>query len=79
MFRLRERRVENLRSAGNRQVVQVVPLANPRAVGSSSEAALHAQIASSVSDEWQAFSMTQIMPLIASVVTATEFADALQG
>jgi hypothetical protein len=27
----------------------------------------------SVSDEWQAFSMTQILPLIGSVVTADEF------
>lgn len=32
-----------------------------------------------VSDEWQAFSMTQIMPLIALVVTASEFAEALRG
>ena len=32
-----------------------------------------------VSDEWQAFSMTQIMPLIALVATAQEFADALRG
>lgn len=32
-----------------------------------------------VSDEWQAFSMTQILPLIASVATAAEFAAALRG
>lgn len=32
-----------------------------------------------VSDEWQAFSMTQILPLVALVVTAAEFADALRG
>jgi nicotinamidase-related amidase len=32
-----------------------------------------------VSDEWQAFSMTQIMPLIAVVATAEEFAEALPG
>jgi biuret amidohydrolase len=32
-----------------------------------------------VSDEWQAFSMTQIMPLIAVVATAEEFAEALRG
>jgi nicotinamidase-related amidase len=32
-----------------------------------------------VSDEWQAFSMTQVMPLIASVVTAAEFAQALRA
>jgi len=31
-----------------------------------------------VSDEWQAFSMTQIMPLIATVVTAEDFAEALR-
>lgn len=31
-----------------------------------------------VSDAWQAFSMTQIMPLIALVVTASEFAEALR-
>jgi nicotinamidase-related amidase len=32
----------------------------------------------SVSDEWQAFSMTQILPLIAQVVTTSEFVDALR-
>ena len=32
----------------------------------------------SVSDEWQAFSMTQILPLIASVVTADQFTEALR-
>lgn len=32
-----------------------------------------------VSDEWQAFSMTQILPLIASIVTAAEFIEALGG
>jgi nicotinamidase-related amidase len=32
-----------------------------------------------VSDEWQAFSMTRILPLIASIVTAAEFAEALGG
>jgi biuret amidohydrolase len=32
-----------------------------------------------VSDAWQAFSMTQIMPLIALVVTASEFAESLRG
>ena len=31
----------------------------------------------SVSDEWQAFSITQILPLIASVVAAEEFREAL--
>jgi gluconolactonase len=31
-----------------------------------------------VSDEWQAFSMTQIMPLISTVVTAEDFAEALR-
>jgi nicotinamidase-related amidase len=32
----------------------------------------------SVSDEWQVFSMTQILPLIASVVMADEFTEALR-
>lgn len=32
-----------------------------------------------VSDEWQAFSMTQILPLIASVATAAEFAAAMRA
>jgi len=31
----------------------------------------------SVSDEWQDFSMTQILPLIAEVVTVADFAEAL--
>ncbi|HEV8565135.1 MAG TPA: isochorismatase family cysteine hydrolase [Actinomycetota bacterium] len=30
-----------------------------------------------VSDEWQAFSMTQILPMIAEVVTTAEFTEAL--
>jgi nicotinamidase-related amidase len=33
----------------------------------------------SVSDEWQAFSVTQILPVIASVVTAEEFKEALRS
>lgn len=33
----------------------------------------------SVSDEWQAFSMTQILPMIAEVVTSATFVDALSG
>ena len=32
----------------------------------------------SVSDEWQAFSMTQILPMIAEVVTAADFSEALR-
>jgi nicotinamidase-related amidase len=31
----------------------------------------------SVSDEWQAFSMTQILPMIAEIVTVAEFSEAL--
>lgn len=33
----------------------------------------------SVSDEWQAFSMTQILPMIAEVVTSTAFIEALNS
>lgn len=32
----------------------------------------------SVSDEWQAFSMTQILPMIAEVVTVADFSEALR-
>jgi len=32
----------------------------------------------SVSDEWQAFSMTQILPMIAEVVTVADFGEALR-
>jgi nicotinamidase-related amidase len=32
----------------------------------------------SVSDEWQPFSITQILPMIAEVVTVTDFGEALR-
>jgi len=31
-----------------------------------------------VSDEWQVFSMTQILPMIAEVVTVADFGEALR-